>query len=394
MSLSFKDSLEKNNEIKPVVATESATVAAFNVNDMNVESFDVMTLDENYGIAAYAGDDGNWTQHTGYVYYSTFSDDNLSIINDKKEITLNEKQINITQEENSQYIPFEMPRHYDGYDLSRATLSIHYVTKGGMHGASAPVNVTYNNEKIRFAWLVDADATLDVGMLEFEIHAHGIIIGTNGSRKAYTWKTKRNKDLNVLESLCDCEDVVNNIDDTWMQELIEDIVEKVASQIANVEIGEQVAAAENAAISAQQSANVANQYAENASTSATEAVNAVLADYATTSYVDEAVAGVDVTEQLNDYAKTEDVNSAILSVNNNLQTNYTTKGETVEILGSYATKDDVANAITEADISDKLNDYYKKTETYSQTEIDDKVNNVKVDLTGYATETYVDNNIF
>ena len=40
--------------------------------------------------------------------------------------------------------------------------------------------------------------------------------------------------------------------------------------------------------------------------------------------------------------------------------------------------------------SEKLNDYYKKTETYNQTEIDEKIGNVQVDLTGYATESYVD----
>jgi hypothetical protein len=391
MSLSFKDSLEKNNEIKPVVATESATVAAFNVEDMNVEPFGVMALDEDYGIAAYAGDDGNWTQHSGYTYYSSFYDDNLSVVNDKKEISLNDKQINITQEENSQFIPFEMPRYYDGYDLTDASLSVHYETKNGRHGSSKPINVTYNNEKIRFGWLVDAGATLEAGKLKFEIHAYGTVRGNDNVLKGYTWKTKPNENLNVLQSICDCEDVVNNIDDSWVQELITNIAENIAEEIKDIAVGEQVEAAEQAALSAQQSANVASQYAENASNAATEALNEVLGDYATTDYVDTAIAGVDVTEQLKDYAKTEDVDAVVLGINNNLQNNYYTKTETNETLGSYATKDDVANAIAKADISDKLNDYYTKSETYSKNEVDNAVANVKVDLTGYATETYVDN---
>ena len=393
MSLSFKDSLEKNNEIKPVVTTESATAAAFSVDDMNVEPFGVMTLDENYGIAAYAGDDGSWTQHTNYVYYSTFSDDNLSTINDKKEIALNDKQINITQEENSQFIPFEMPRYYDGYDLTRAELSFHYETKNGRHGASKAINVTYNNEKIRFGWLVDAGATLEAGKLKFEIHAYGTVRGDDGVVRGYTWKTKTNENLNVHQSLCDCEDVVNNIDDSWMQELITDIAENIAEEIKDIAVGEQVEAAEQAARNAQESANVASQYAENASNAATEALNEVLGDYATTDYVDEAIKGVDVTEQLKDYAKTEDVNATVLGINNNLQNNYYTKTETDETLGGYATKDYVGEAIAEADISEKLNDYYTKSETYSKEEVDTAVANVKVDLTGYATETYVDNKV-
>ena len=389
MSLSFKDSLEKNNET--IVATESATAAAFNVDDMSIASPAIMAQDEIYGIAAYAGDDGNWYQHSGYTYYSSFYDDNLSVVNDKKEISLNDKQINITQEENSQFIPFEMPRYYDGYDLTKATLSVHYETKNGRHGSSKPINVTYNDEKIRFGWLVDAGATLEAGKLKFEIHAYGTVRGDDGVVKGYTWKTKTNENLNVLQSLCDCEDVINNIDDSWMQELITDIAENIAEEIKDIAVGEQVEAAERAAESAQQSANAASQYAENASTAATEALNKVLGDYATTTYVDEAVAGVDVTEQLKDYAKTEDVNAVVLGINNNLQNNYYTKTETDETLGSYATKDYVGEAIVEADISDKLNDYYTKSETYSKGEVDEALADISLD--GYATETYVDNKV-
>ncbi len=377
MSLSFEESLKMNNENKNIATAEMLA------EDIGIAMPAIMTLDETQMVAAYSGDDGNWQQHPDYVRYTSFSDDNISTINDTKDISLNKKQFNITQEENSQYIPFEMPRYYDGFDLVRTTISIHYQTNGGRHGASKPVNVTFNDEKIRFGWLIDAGATLDVGMLEFEIHAYGTIAGTDGVSKSYTWKTKRNKDLNVLESLCDCEDVINNIDDTWMQELITDVAEKVADEIKNVAVGEQVTAAENAAAEAEKYADAAQQSAETAASVANTAVTTALKDYAKTEYVDEAVASVDVSEQLKSYVKTSD-----------LQENYYNKTETEQrvstVLENYATKDDVANAITEADISEKLNDYYKRSETYNRDEVDDKVANVKVDLTGYATEKYVD----
>lgn len=381
MSLSFEESLKNNNENNIVTADIIA-------EDVSVAMPSIMTLDETFGIAAYSGEDGNWQQHTDYVYYSVFSDDNISVISDGKDINLNSKQFNITQEENSQYIPFEMPRYYDGFDLVNTVLSVHYNTKSGRHGSSKPVNVTFNDEKIRFGWLVDAGATLDVGTLEFEIHAYGTVTGSDGVSKGYTWKTKSNKNLNVLESLCDCEDVINNIDDTWMQELVTDIAEKVADEIKNVAVGEQVTAAQNAAAEAEQSANSAKQYAESASAAATTAVNAVLENYATTDYVDEAIAGVDVTEQLASYVQISD-----------LEANYYNKTDTAQLLNStieekgYATTSYVDESISNADISDKLNDYYKKTETYSATEIDTKLGSVTVDLTGYATETYVDNKV-
>ena len=379
MSLSFEESLKKYAANTPI---ENATVTPAMVDgDMNAASPLIMTLDESdYGIAAYSGDGGNWQQHADYVRYSSFSDDNISVISDKKDIALNENQFNITQEENSQYIPFEMPRYYDGYDLVNTTISIHYTTKSGRHGSSKPVNVTFNDEKIRFGWLVDANATIEVGTLAFEIHAYGTVTGSDGVPKGYVWKSKSNKNLNVLQSMCDCQDVMNEIDDTWLQELVTDIAEKVADEIKNVAVGEQVAAAEAAADRAEAAAENAEQATKNA-----------LVGYATESYVDEAVASVDVTEQLVNYAKTEYVDEQIKTVNNNLTTNYYTKTDTEQrvssILESYATKDDVANAIDSAE----LDNYYKKDETYNKSEIDEKVANVTVDLTGYATEAYVDN---
>lgn len=401
MSLSFADSLKNNMEsaksesvsVAPMVLNEGIATAV--TPDMCDGS--VMTLDEDYGIAAYAGDDGNWQEHTDYVRYRVFSDEEISSVNTTKDITLSKKQFNITQEENSQYIPFEMPRYYDGFDLVDTTISIHYETKSGRHGSCKPVNVTYNNEKIRFGWLVDAGATVDAGVLKFEIHAYGTVTGNDGIAKSYVWKSKSNADLNVLQSLCDCEDVINNIDDSWMQELVTDIAKKVADEVKNVAVGDQIAAAESAANRAENAANNAQQAVTNALVGyATENyvtekiaevdVSEQLKDYALKTYVDEAIKGVDVSEQLNDYALKSD-----------LLNNYYTSGQTEEKISQslepYATKEDVSKSIEEADISEKLNDYYTKSETYSQTEIDNKVNNVKVDLTGYATETYVDNKV-
>ena len=372
MALSFADSLKNHTgylavEQEPAIMTTAVATPA------------IMTLDENYEIAAYSGGDGNWQQHNSYVRYHSFSDDDISNIDNEKNITLNKKQLNISQEENSQYIPFEMPRYYDGFDLVNTTISIHYETSNKRHGASKPVNVTFNDEKIRFGWLIDAGATVDVGKLKFEIHAYGTVTGNDGVAKGYVWKTKSNENLNVIQSLCDCEEVVNNIDDTWIQELVTDIAREIADEIKNVSVGEQVEVAERAAEAAEQSAESARQYAINASSAAIAAVNTVLIDYATKTYVDEAVAGVDVTEQLASYVKTSD-----------LEANYYTRTDTEQrvsnILEGYATKDDVANAIDSAE----LDNYYKKDETYSSSEIDEKVANVKVDLTGYATESYVD----
>lgn len=463
MSLSFEDSLKKSNMETSIMKSNNILMATamptMSMNDIAAPS--IMTLDETNGIAAYAGDDGNWQQHPDYVVYNYFSDENLSVINDKKDISLNEKQFNITQEENSQYIPFEMPRYYDGFDLVNTVISIHYETNSGQHGASEPVNVTYNDEKIRFAWLVDAGATIDAGKLKFEIHAYGTITGSDGLSKGYVWKSKRNENLNVLQSLCNCEDVINKIDDSWVQELVTDIAEKIANEIKDVAVGEQVEAAERAADRAESAASSAESAASNAianalsnySTTAqmqdyvstaiaeadidnkltsyakTEDVNTLIGDIGenetVVDYVNSAIASADIDNKLTEYAKTTEVealigdikenetvvdyvDTAIKSVDvteqlkdyvktSNLENNYHNKTDVAQLINStidekgFATTSYVEEAIEQADITGKLENYYKKDETYNKSEIDDKVANVQVDLTGYATETYVDN---
>jgi len=106
-----------------------------------------------------------WNIDSKYLWYDEFSDDLISTIDSGKNITLADNQINLTQESNSQYIPFEMPRRYDGFDLASTTLVVFFVNKKGYADFAAPINVKYNDEKIRFGWLVDKRATAVDGIL-------------------------------------------------------------------------------------------------------------------------------------------------------------------------------------------------------------------------------------
>ena len=87
MSLSFEESL------KNIVSVETVS------NNVKIADEPLMTLDENNGFAVYSGDDGSWQRHSDYVYYYSFSDDNICNIDDERNISLNRKQFNITQEE-------------------------------------------------------------------------------------------------------------------------------------------------------------------------------------------------------------------------------------------------------------------------------------------------------
>ena len=134
-----------------------------------------------------------------YKQYTAYHDDNYSTVDELKNINVDASQINITQEENSQYIPFRMPRFYDGVDLLNMLIQIHYVNEDGDGDWALPVNVSYNSDFITFGWLVNAGVTARTGRVRFEIWARG----TNELGENYKWVTRSNGEINVLESLSD-----------------------------------------------------------------------------------------------------------------------------------------------------------------------------------------------
>ena len=422
MAISYKESMEKyieeNNVVKKAENIIAKPMTTMNIDDVSVASYPVMTLEEvPYDGLAYSGEE-TWTEDkTNYRWFNDYEDNNYSVIDDKKNITINEKQINITQEENSQFIPFEMPRKYDGYDLTKANISIHYDRGDGSHGSDQAVNVRYNSEKIRFAWKVGSDVSAFSGKLKFEIHATGVIFDNTGKEYAYEWKTKSSTNLEVIQSICDtdCEGAIN-IDDSWVQELVTDVAERVANQIADAQIGSQVTEAKNAANRAETAAN-------NAESVATSVVESALSNYSTTTemetYVGNEIAKADISDKLEKYALKSDIpvvptsnlafanDAGYLTEHQDISgksdvghkhklsdiedyeepnlSGFALKSEVPSIEG-LASEEFVQEEIAKIDVSDVV---YTKEQTYNKEEIDEALKNVEVDLTGYATEKFV-----
>ena len=146
---------------------------------------------------AQANDDGGYTRSEKYLWYSQYNDDAFSTIDEMKNVVMDESQINITQETNSQVIPFKMPRRYDGIDLMQMMLQVHYLNVDGQEAYATPINVTYNEDTIRFYWLVTNSVTSKKGAVRFEITATGV----NERNETYMWRTRPNGELNILEAL-------------------------------------------------------------------------------------------------------------------------------------------------------------------------------------------------
>lgn len=177
-----------------------ALEAAQASNTTSTTSNEIMTL------SALPDDGYEKVSNPLYLWIDAYTDDDYSTVDKLKNIVVSDKQINITQEDNSQTIPFEIPRYWDGIDLSQMTIQIKYVNSKGLEGLATPINVMRNSEKIRFYWLIDQGATSIKGLLAFEISASGTVTYTdntgNEQQKNYIWKTRPNKNgINILESL-------------------------------------------------------------------------------------------------------------------------------------------------------------------------------------------------
>lgn len=141
--------------------------------------------------------DSLFQEHDKYEKYTQYSDAKISTIDESGNIKVDSSQINFTQEINSQFIPFEMPRFIDGIDLMGMTLVIYFVNPEGLSDYAKPVNVSFSEDKIQFAWLVDEKVTAIAGEVKFEI----IAFGTNEKQKKYLWKSQPNGRINIQASL-------------------------------------------------------------------------------------------------------------------------------------------------------------------------------------------------
>ena len=149
-------------------------------------------------MASYSVSDGYTLCSDGrYEVYSQYYDDKFSSVDDQKNINIDPAQIDIAQEENSQYKVFRISRYQDGIDLMDMLIQIHYVNKDGSGDVANAMNVEYNDEYIRFGWLIGAGVTAVAGTVTFEITATGM----NEKNQPYRWRTRPNGKFTVFEAL-------------------------------------------------------------------------------------------------------------------------------------------------------------------------------------------------
>ena len=115
--------------------------------------------------------DEQWELLEGYDVKDFYSDDQGYVRISGKQIENISENISVSGEDNSQYIEFRMNRFYDGIDLSKMILSIHY--EGDGSGDESPIiNAYRNSDEIKFGWAIPATAT-QYNEIEFCVWARG-----------------------------------------------------------------------------------------------------------------------------------------------------------------------------------------------------------------------------
>lgn len=140
----------------------------------------------------------------------TYTDDMIFRVDkDTKQLEVITDQPLVSGENKSQFIRFEMPRYYDGVDLSTKSIQIIYITESGYSDINAAVCVERNDENLRFGWLVPGAASYDVGTLSFSIE----FVGND-----YVLKT-RVTDVEVYDGLNGGEIIPEPEEQNWYIEL-------------------------------------------------------------------------------------------------------------------------------------------------------------------------------
>ena len=141
--------------------------------------------------------DASFIDVTTGTTYTTMNDEHELVKITEKNVTVGDIGKIVMGEINSQEIEFSIPRFYDHVDLLDKDFYILYQTKGGIFKVDA-IDKAYNDDEIRFSWLMNEDATLYSGRILATVQLEGV----DEKDKTYVMKTM-NFSVNVEEALCE-----------------------------------------------------------------------------------------------------------------------------------------------------------------------------------------------
>lgn len=104
----------------------------------------------------------------------------------------------VVGDKNVNRINFQMPRYYNGFDMSKFKTRINYVNAKGKPNYYAVTDLTIKDDLLIFSWLVDADVVAYVGTVSFSVNM--VLTGDDGVTKQ-AFNTSNVEKLKALEGI-------------------------------------------------------------------------------------------------------------------------------------------------------------------------------------------------
>ena len=163
------------------------------------------------------------------------------LINPETRAITNESAPNNTivqHDHNSERFTFEIPRYVDGHDMAECSeVRVHYrnststnlVKTNGLYVCDDLAISPENEDTMTFSWLLSSDATQYIGSLHFSVQ----FLCLEGERIVYAWNTGIYKDIEIIESINNSEQVIaDNVD--AITALKNDIVVEIEDDIEEI----------------------------------------------------------------------------------------------------------------------------------------------------------------
>lgn len=228
------------------------------------------------------------------------------IDNDLRIISIPDRGIvaGVTGDKNVNRINFQMPRYYNGFDMSEFTTKVNYVNANGNMNYYTVTDLTVENDTILFTWLIDSDAVAYSGVVVFAVN----MIKMTGSEISQSFNTSNKGRMTVLDGI--------QVDEYVTPEVQEDILTRIESD-AKKEINSYTA------LKKQELGDVTNSSKQAIADKETASKNAIK------SYTDSQVSSAKTSIDGAATAGVTKVNSAADSASNAAQKSITDKGNAV-----------------------------------------------------------------
>lgn len=158
----------------------------------------------------------------GYDHDNSYVDGLIFNVDPKTKIISKLKdQTLIAGEAMSQYIAFNIPRYFDGIDLSGKNIEVLYISPDNFSDVNTVINAERNDDTLAFGWVVPGEALTSPGTLAFSIQFSG---------EKYKLKT-RTIELEIYDGMKSTDILPEPLEQEWyvkLQEEFEDLKKRGA----------------------------------------------------------------------------------------------------------------------------------------------------------------------